>query len=111
MSRFTRNYKHAITHWPNAGSDGYAGSTWDTPVLMKGRWEETAIAFKTPDGEEKVSSAVVFVPSDVAIGDYLAEGDLTATADPTTLANAWEIKQFSRNTDLRNINTIRKAFM
>ncbi len=111
MNMMSRRLKETITHWANAGSDGYGGYTWDTPVTMKARWQLTTILFKTPDGEERVSKAVVYVASDVVVGDYLAEGDQTATSDPTTLDDTWEIKQFNRNTNLRTIDTIRKAFM
>lgn len=111
MTMMSRRLKATITHWPNNGSDGYGGFTWGTPVVLKGRWEEVAVAFKTPNGDDAISNSIVFVPSDVTPGDYLAEGDLTATADPTTITDTWEVRQYHRNTDLRNLNTTRKAFM
>ena len=39
----SRNLHHSITHWPNAGSDGYGGFTWGTPVLLSARWEEVYV--------------------------------------------------------------------
>lgn len=111
MNMESRNLHHSITHWPNAGSDGYGGFTWGTPVLLSARWEEVSVNFKTPNGEEKVSNSIAYTLVNITVGDYLAEGDLTATTDPTTISNTWEVKQFTRNTDLRNLSTQRKSFM
>ncbi len=111
MTIATRHMKEDVTHWPIAGSDGYGGFTYDTPAVIKGRWEETAVLFLTPSGEEQISSSVVYLPSEVAVGDYLGLGDLSATADPTTLDDTWRVKQHGRNTDLRNLQSIRKVFL
>ena len=111
MSLVLSKLNETITHWPNAGSDGYGGFTWGTPVTMNGRWSLTQVLFKTPTGVELLSNSIVYTEDDIAVGDYLALGDLTTTADPTTTALTWEVKQFTRNTDLQNLESLRKAFL
>lgn len=111
MTQVSRNLRETLTHWSSTGSDGYAGFTWATPVTMNGRWEDTQVMFRTPDNEEVVSQGVVYTESDVAVGDYIAQTDLTATVDPTTLTAPKRIRQTSKNTNLSNLETIRKAFL
>lgn len=111
MTIATRHMKEDVTHWAIAGSDGYGGFTFGTPVKLKGRWEEKAVLFLTPSGEEVVSSSIVYLPSAIAVGDYLGLGDLTATADPTTITDTWRVRQHGRNTDLRNLQSVRKVFL
>ena len=102
---------HEITHWPIIGSNGFGGFTFDTPALIEGRWEERTVRFIGPSGEDLTSKAIAYVPSDIDVGDYLAEGDHTATADPTTLDSAFRAEQFQRITDLRNMDAVRKVMM
>lgn len=111
MTVITRNLKHDVTHWPLTGSDGYGGFLYGTPVKVKGRWEEKAVLFVTPGNEEVVSQAIVYLATDITEGDYLGQGDLTATADPTTLQGTYRIRQRHKTTDLRNLIALRKAFL
>ena len=111
MTALTRNLNAAVTHWPVTGSNGFGGFTFGTPVKLDGRWQDKQQLFRDSNGEESVSNAVVFVSADTAIGDYLAEGDLTATADPTTLAGTYRIRQYAKTSDLRNLDVLRKAIL
>ncbi len=111
MTLETRHLKEDVTHWPIAGSDGYGGFTFGTPVKLNGRWEGRKELFLAPDGEEAISRAVVYVSADVIEGDYLGLGDLTATADPTDIANTYRIRNYMKQSDLRNLQSIRKAFL
>ncbi len=111
MSVLSRNLNQDVTHWPNTGSDGYGGFTFGTPVKVDGRWEDKAVLFVGPNNEEEVSEAVVLLVTDINVGDYLGEGDLTATADPTTIAGPYRIRQRQKVTDLRNLEALRTAFL
>jgi hypothetical protein len=106
----SRNLKQTITHWV-ATPDGFGGFAFATPVTQKGRWEDRQIQFREPSGNELTSTAIVYLTSDVAVGDYLCLGDQTLTADPTTLAAAARIQQFNSIPDLRALQNQRKAFM
>ena len=117
MSLSSRLLNDAITHWPAPTSDGYGGFTFGTPVLLAGRWEEKQELFRDAAGRETVSQAHVFVSGDVAEGDYLACGDFRTTANPTTGGagsngiGAHPIRSYSRSTNLRNTDSVRKAIL
>ncbi len=106
-----RHMKQDITHWIVVGSNGFGGFTYGPPSVMLGRWEQIATRFVAADGEETTSSAVAYVPKDIVVGDYLAEGDHKHLTDPSILPAAFRARQFQRITDLRNMNAVRKVFM
>ncbi len=111
MTQVSRNLREDITHWPLTGTDGYGGFTYGAPVKLKGRWEDKTVLFLNDDNEEVVSAAIVYLENDIVSGDYLGQGDFTATADPTTIAGPRRIRQRQKTTDLRNLLAIRKAFL
>ncbi len=111
MTVITRHLREDVTHWPVTGSDGYGGFTYGAAVKFKGRWEDKAELFITNDREEKVSRAIVYTAVAVDEGDYLGRGDLTATNDPSTLADTFRVRLPQRTTDLRNLLSIHKAFL
>jgi len=111
MTRLTRNLREDVTHWPLTGTDGYGGFTYATPVKLKARWEDRAVLFVNANNEEVVSQAIVYLGVDISEGDYLGQGDLTATSDPTTLSGTYRIRQRHKTTDLRNLLALRKAFL
>ncbi len=108
-----RNLRQDVTHWPLTGSDGFGGFTFGAPAVLSARWEEKAELFQAPNNEEAVSHTVVYLLSDIDVGDYLALGDHATTpiANPTTLDNAHRVRQRNRTTDLRNVVALRKAFL
>ena len=106
---FPRGLKQTATHWSPGVPDGYGGSTYGAPVSMVCKWEERAVLFRDDKGDETISKAVVFLPSDVGIGDYLFLGE-SVVADPTTI-DAHEVRQFSSIPDLRNAKQERKAYL
>ena len=111
MSLASRHFKDKVTVWTNSGSDGFGGFTFLKPVLFKCRYEDRQALFITDTGEEKVSSAMVFLAEDVLIGDYVAEGDFTSATDPTSIRNAKTVRQVQKETDLRSLNATRKLFL
>lgn len=108
MGKMDRNLTHIITRW-TAGESLYDGFDYGTPELLRGRWEERSVMFRTPDGEEVVSQAIVYLSEDVQIGDFLALGDYSTSAEPP--ASASRVRQFNRISNLRNVTTERKAFL
>lgn len=106
-----RHLNQDITYWPIAGSDGYGGFTFGTPILLKARWEEKAELFIDLEMEEVRSKAIVYMPIDVENGDYLAEGNHTLVANPGTLAAAYRVRNFGKVTDLRGMKSLRKVWL
>jgi len=106
----TKYFLHDVTHWTVTGSDGFGGFLYSAPVLYKGRWEDTAVQFRTSKGEEETSNTVVYLPIAVDIGDYLIEGDQTAITNPTTI-DGHRVRQRHSTTDLRDMSVLHKAFL
>ena len=112
MTQATRELRQHATHWAYQGSNGYGGFQFAAPVLIDCRWEDTQVLFRTIDGREVVSRSIVYVADDLEIGDYLGEGDLTETTDPTTISSqAFQVRGYNRVTNLRNMDTTRKAML
>lgn len=110
MSLATRNLRQTLTHW-GVTPDGFGGFTYSAPTTYACRWEDKNVLFTDEHGEEVVSSAVVLLATDLPVGDYVALGDQTATADPTDLTGAHRIRQGNKVTDLRNTLSLRKVFL
>lgn len=110
MSTLTRNLRQEITHW-GITPNGFGGFDFTAPALLKGRWEDRQVQFRDVKGNEEASNALVYLNTDVAIGDYVYLGDALLTADPTTLALSFQVRQFNKIPDLRNIQMQRKAFL
>lgn len=107
----SRNMNQDVTHWPVSGSDGYGGFTFGTPVKLAGRWEDRNELFLSTNAEEVVSRAVVYLATDLTIGDFLALGDHTSVSNPGTLTSAYRIRGYAKVTDLRAVESLRKAWL
>ncbi len=105
------NLNQDITHWPVTGSDGYGGHTYGTPVKLSGRWEDKQELFITQEREEIMSNAILYLSIATAVGDYFGEGDLTATADPSTLSDTYRSRAGNKTTSLRSLEAIRKVIL
>ena len=110
MSQISRQLNGKITHWVTS-EDGFGGFNFDAPIVLNGRWEDSAVLCRSIDGEEVTSNAVCYLSKDVNVGDYVANGDQSDVNDPTTLSGAFRVQNFNKLTDLRNIEIHRKAFV
>ncbi len=108
MGILSRNLKEDVTHWTVA-SDAFGGYTFGTPAALKGRWEQKSVQFRLPTGEEVTSDAVVYLNGDVDVEDYIFLGE-SEVADPTTI-KAFQVRQFHKTPDLRNLESLREAFL
>ena len=107
----TRNLKQDVTHWPVTGSDGFGGFAFGAGVLLAGRWEDKQELFLTPDGEEVISEAVVYLAADVSPGDYLYLGDQITETNPGTLSGARRIRGYGKVTNLTSSQALRKCWL
>ena len=110
MMRMADTYNQQITYWSNPASDGYGGNTFGTPVTLLGRWQDKQEEFTDPEGKLNTSMAVIFLSREVQVGGYLFLG-VSKTVDPTSLHEAYLIKQYTNTPDLRNLFNLRKAFL
>lgn len=100
MTYITRNLRQTVTYWSPGGNDGFGGVSYGTPVNIKGRWQDVAELFIDASGNEVVSKAKVWIDTDVVNKGYLYLGESTA-ADPETVSDAREIRQFGKIPNLR----------
>ena len=106
----SRNLRQDITYWAPAGQSEFGGIDWSDPVILKGRWEEMAEEIQDKNGNQIVSKARVFLGEGVLINGYLAKGEYF-DEDPTTLDDAFEIKQLAKTPDLRALNELTVAYL
>ena len=102
-------------YWGTPVPDGRGGWTFATEVEVSCRWEEKSVKFINPDGEEKVSKAVVMVDRTIVVGGYLYLGTQASLpvshSDPTAVPGAWQIKQFSPVPTLDAREYVRNAYL
>jgi hypothetical protein len=89
MPAYTHNMHEDLTYWSPGVNDGFGGTTFGSPVEIKGRWQDSQTLFRDAQGRERVSEAVVYVDRELATGGYLVRG-ISAEASPT--AGAKEIR-------------------
>ena len=98
--------------WWSVSPDGFGGDTFGSPVLLDCRWENRQEVFIGQiDRKELISNAVVFINQDIAVGDYLVEGDQIAQVDPSELPNSFKVQRFDSVPDLRNLQKVRRAVL
>lgn len=110
-----RNLKQTAVYWATPTPDGYGGFTFDDPVEISCRWEQTHKLFIDPLGEERLSESEVFVGQDVGLGGYLYLGgldDLDSTIiSPQDVSGSKKIQQFDKLPDLRAVGYLRRAWL
>lgn len=99
-----------ITKW-TVTPDGNGGNTFSAPALVQGHWEDRQELLRDKKGEELTSLAIIYLSADVALGDYLALGDQTATADPIDLTDAEQVRIFNKTPGIRVNDYERKAIL
>lgn len=95
MSWTTKHLTETLTRWVRGTPDGFGGfSSW-TKSNIKGRWEQRTELFVDPAGNQVMSRAVVYVDTDVSLGDYLFQGNSTGS-DPANVSDAYEVRDFKK---------------
>jgi hypothetical protein len=100
-----------ITYWAPAAENQYGVRNHAAPILIKGHWETKNEQISTIGGDLITSRAIVIVDRDVGVDGFLAQGDQTGAAEPTALPEAWEIRSFMDEADLRSCTKVRKAVL
>lgn len=119
MSRpFARLLNQTITYWEPDSTNVYGNTTWTAGVQIKARWEENAEDVLSPNGENIVSRAMVYVDGDQAIEIdgrmYLGiKSELTSTQipDPDLVANSYRIIAVKKSPGLRNRRSLKKIWL
>lgn len=99
-----------VTTW-TVTPDGYGGYMFGSPVVHDhARWENRAELYRNSEGEEVVSTAVIYLLDLPGINSMIYRGESSAT-DPTTLTGVEQVKQYTQVSDLRGINTLVKVMV
>lgn len=102
-------FPNSITWWP-VTRDVTGGPSFGSPTTLNANWQDRQIVYRNAKGDDAVSRATVFLTQDVDVGDYLYNGISTAS-DPSVLAGAYPVRQFSKIPDLRSLKYEHKAIL
>ena len=105
-----RDFPQKATYWDTPVNDGFGGTTYATPEVIKVRWEERQDEFLDEGGEKRISRAVVFINKDLKLGGFLKLGD-HSDALPVTIDDSWRIKKLVTIPDIRNADNERRALL
>ena len=110
MSWITAHHNQDVTYWAKSGKDASGDPSFATPVAIKARWEERAVAFTNFRGEAGSSMALAFLGQTVTIGGFLFLGT-SAVASPFSVVGSLEIQGISDVPSLEGNVSERKAFL
>lgn len=110
MLNYTRNMRQDLTYWAFTGVTGSGRSTFAAPVTVKCRWQDSAVLFKNTQGQQLVSSAIIYPVMPLGVKGFIKLG-IDATLDPLGLAGAYEIQQVGASPDLQQKRVLNKAWV
>lgn len=100
-----------ITYWGNPQPDGYGGTTFNAPVVLKCRWDNVTKLIRTGQGKEIACRAEVLVTQDMDVGGYLYLGS-SVVANPMLVEGAYEILRFDKIPMIKSTSEfVRKAYL
>jgi hypothetical protein len=99
--------------WDNPVNDGMGGFSFDAPVEMSVRWDDSTEEYTSPEGTQKVSSSIVIMDRVCKIGSYLQLGSITPTTpvNPIGLSDAYSVQQLKNIRDIKNKTSFIQAFL
>lgn len=108
---YTDDMNQVATYWAPLSGDGLGGIGFAAPILVSCRWENRAVLYKSRDGKDVVSRAVVYPDQPLLDRGWLALDDRTATADPKSVTGAQEIQQVGASPSLDDDVVLNKAWL
>ena len=108
MSYLTADHTDAVTYWAPEGFTAHGLPGFAAPVALMARWMLKNVLFRSLDGREVTSEAVVLLGQDVQIGGKLLLGTSTELTPPS---EAKEIRGFSRVQEIAGTGYQRKAML
>lgn len=103
-------YKQSATYWAPGAPDGFGGKSFSAPVTIKCRWTFKEDMIINDQGDEILSRGFLYSDTVIALGGYLYLG-VSATADPTTIQDAFIALKKLDTPSLNNSQTLRKVFV
>lgn len=105
-----------LVYWPYVKKSATGAPVVGDAVELSCRWEDRQILFRTAQGQESMSNAVIWVDQDLTLEGYLYLGlltdlDSTTEGDPTELDNAYEIRAYTKIPNVKGTDYERKAIV
>ena len=100
---------HEITVWIPGGRDRYGDTTWNREVV-KGRWEGRAETVTNEEGDQVVSSAIVFLEKRIPKNSYLYKG-VSNAEKPEDESEARPVEQFFETDSIDGLQTEYRAVL
>lgn len=115
-TRLANARNQTAVYWGSPVNTGMGSRTYADPVELDVRWEQRNEMFIDATGQEKTSSAVVFLGQDVELGGRLYLGDLddlssAQEGDPQQVVNARAIRGYAKIPNLKADEYLRKVWL
>lgn len=91
MAIYTRHMNQVATYWTPGSNDGFGGVVLGPPVVIKCRWQNKRDLVRNAQGQEVVSSTIVYPDRALQHKGYLALGDFTDQVDSDGLLDPKEV--------------------
>lgn len=114
MSLLSRMRKQYAVYWAPGGIGPDGATTFEEPVELRVRWEDSQEQFVNREGDVKVSKSKVYTENNLEISGYLWKGnleDLTDPSDPLGNEDAYEIQSVSEIPDMKAKRFLRIAWL
>lgn len=114
MSLIKRMRKQDAVWWKrNPEPDRFGNFSFDPPVAIRCRWDDSLVEFLDAQGERRISRSVVYVDRLMTPGDMLREGEMLSDEpeDPLSITTAYEIKRFDKNPNIKASESLLTAFI
>jgi hypothetical protein len=103
-------------YWGNPVNDGTGSFTYNPPLEIDCRWEDSNEVTTDKDGNQFISRAVIYLTQDVdeqgmICLNSLENLDSSLDSDPKSVPGAFIIKRFDKSPDLRGTGFLRKAYL
>lgn len=111
MTPYIDDMNQEATYWAATGEYQFGNAILDVPILISCRWQDQAVQFRSSAGETLVSSAVVYSDRELTVHGWIALGDHTTFTDPTSVPDAWIIRQTGSSPDLDAQEVLHKNWL
>lgn len=111
MSLITRMRRQVALYWAPKGNDLFNSDTFDEPIEIACRWEDTQKEIIAANGEKKLTSAIVYVDRELKVGGVLAKRDGTENQHTPDKNTRQRIVAFGSMPNLRNTESLLTAYL
>ena len=103
--------KQTATYWaPIMPNTGFGNVSFAAPVQIACRWQDRRELFRDSQGQEVISSAVVYPATPLENKGFLVLG-LSGDADPRTVEGAYEIRAIGFSPSLKGTVQLDKVWL